>query len=102
MLSLKVILANAVKGFFVISNNIVIKTSRNKLTCVLFFLQKHSLSRYRQLIEIAAEDTPKHKNRFRINYILSSFMYNNKIIVTTTTDEITYLPSVTNIFSSAC
>ena len=82
-------------------NIIIIKTYGAVLRVVLLALKQHSLLAFSQLIDIAAEDTPKHKKRFRVNYILSSLLYNTKIIVSTLTDEITYLPSITNIFPSA-
>jgi NADH:ubiquinone oxidoreductase subunit C len=90
-----------VKKNFVLNNTIIFKTNKNNIPAVLVFLKQHSLSLYKQLIEIAAEDTPKHQNRFRVTYILSSILYNTKFFVTTVTDELTYLPTVTTIYESA-
>lgn len=92
---------STIKKIFILKTNIVIKTSNNRLVTILLFLKNHSLCLYKQLIDIAAEDTPKHKNRFRLNYILSSILYNHRVIVSLNTNELTYLPSVTKIFSSA-
>jgi len=90
-----------VKKKIVVGNYFIIKSTIKSLQHILFFLNKHSLSMYKQLIEIAVEDTPKHKNRFRINYILSTMQYAQKFFVSVTTDELSYLPSVAWIFSSA-
>jgi len=89
------------KNVFLLANNIALKSTIKNLVFMLLFLQKHSLCSYKQLIEISVEDTPKHQNRFRANYILSSVLYAHKILVSTTTNELIYLPSVTNIFPSA-
>jgi NADH:ubiquinone oxidoreductase subunit C len=87
--------------FFIKKNQVIIKTSRKNIPKILLFLQKHSLCLYQQLIEIAAEDTPKKSMRFRVNYILSSINYSSKVLVSTITNEITYLPSVVGLFQSA-
>lgn len=94
-------LVGVIGQIFVIGNNIVVKTQHNVVGALLLVLKLHSLKLYNQLIDLAAEDTPKRRKRFRINYILGSLIYNNKIIVSIVTDEITYLPSITKLFSSA-
>lgn len=94
-------LVGVIGQIFVIGNNIVVKTQHNVVGALLLVLKLHSLKLYNQLIDLAAEDTPKRRKRFRINYILGSLIYNNKIIVSVVTDEITYLPSITKLFSSA-
>ena len=43
----------------------------------------------------------KKKKRFEVSYHLLSILYNSRINVTTSVDEITPLDSVTSIFSSA-
>lgn len=94
-------LVGVIGQIFVIGNNIVVKTQHNVVGALLLVLKLHSLKLYNQLIDLAAEDTPKRPKRFRINYILGSLIYNNKIIVSIVTDEITYLPSITKLFNSA-
>jgi len=86
---------------FVLSNNVIVKTTTKKLQNILWFLKKHSLSIYHQLIEIAVEDTPKRKERFRVNYILSTLYYAHKVLITLTTGELSYVPSIIKIFLSA-
>jgi len=95
------VLSLSTKNTFLLANNIALKSTIKDLIFILLFLQKHSLCSYKQLIEISVEDTPKYQNRFRTNYILSSVLYAHKILVSTTTNELLYLPSVTNIFPSA-
>jgi NADH dehydrogenase (ubiquinone) Fe-S protein 3 len=99
--SLKVALPLVLKRIFILKQDIKIKTSRKYMPLALYFLKLHSLCKYTQLIDIATEDSPKRKNRFRINYILSSIIYNTKIIVSIITNELTYVPSIIKIFKSA-
>jgi len=80
---------------------VVIKIISENLVEIALLLKGHSLCCYYQLIEIATEDTPQHQNRFRINYIFSSLLYGQKIIISLTTNELHYLPSLTQIFFSA-
>jgi len=99
---IKKIINSVAKAIFVHNNNIVIKTDITNLKLALFFLNKHTLCSYKQLIDIAAEDTPKNSYRFRVNYILTSLLYNHKVILSVTTNELNYLPSATGIFQGAC
>lgn len=88
-------------NIFVLEGGFIIKCTPKTLQYVLLFFKKHTLCLYKQLIDIAVEDTPKYKQRFRINYILSSLQYASKFIISVVTDELNYLPSVAWIFSSA-
>lgn len=83
------------------NNEIEIQTTFNNLCSVLTFLQKHTLSQYKQLVDIAAVDQPGKYYRFSVTYLLFSQRYNSRIKVTVQTDEIIPLPSVTSIFNSA-
>jgi|SRR6185437_9377242 len=96
------ILVTLIKKAFILGTSIgIIKTSKKQLIGLSFFLKNHSLSNQTQLVDIAVEDTPKHKNRFRINYIFSSILYSHKILLTITAHELHYLPSLSSIFFSA-
>jgi|SRR5437763_817694 len=99
--TLRQLLTSLAKKVFLTASSLVIKTTTKNLQNVLLFLKEHSLCSYKQLIEIATEDTPKFINRFRSNYILSTVLYAHKIIVTVTTHELVYLPSITRLFASA-
>jgi NADH:ubiquinone oxidoreductase subunit C len=96
------ILFTLIKEILILSTlTTVIKTSKKQLVGLSFFLKKHSLLNYTQLLDIVAEDTPKHKNRFRISYVLSSFLYSHKLLISLTAHELHYLPSLIVIFFSA-
>ena len=95
------ILGTTIKSIFVLTATVVVKTTKKNLMPLSMFLKKHSLCCYSQLIELATEDTPNYKNRFRINYIFSSFVYGHKIILSLTAHELQYIPSLVAVFLSA-
>jgi len=53
------ILSPAIKESFLMATSPVIKTTAKNLQLTLLFFKMHSLYSYKQLIEIAVEDTPK-------------------------------------------
>lgn len=98
---LSIILSLQTTRIFIWEGTFIIKSTPKTIQNILFFLKKHTLSTYNQLIEIAVEDSPKHRQRFRVNYILSSMIYAQKFLISVVTNELSYLPSATWIFSSA-
>ena len=98
----KKVIGSIIKKAYLNNNNITLKTNQSNVKIVLLFLNKHTLCRYKQLIDIAAEDVPTNSNRFTINYIISSITYNHRVLLSITTNELDYLPSAVSIFSSAC
>jgi len=95
------LLSLIIKKTFVLATTLIMKVTSKTLVGLSFFFKNHSLCHYSQLLDIAAEDTPKHTNRFRVNYIFSSVVYANKLLVTLTAHELQYLPSLLTIFFSA-
>lgn len=83
------------------TNAIEIKTTPNNLNALLYFLQKHSLCQYKQLVDIASSDVPGKTRRFSVHYLLLSLRYNARIIVVVQTNEVSPLPSVTSLYRSA-
>ena len=98
---LKKILKNLIKEIRIKNNDIEIKTTPNNLCALLYFLQKHTLCQYKQLIDIACYDVPGKKNRFSLAYVLYSMRYNSRIIIIVKTNEVLPLPSVVTLFNSA-
>lgn len=68
---------------------------------VLYFLQNHSLTLFKQLQDITCVDQPQDKLRYRVSYILYSVEYNTNIIVSVQTDEVIELPSITPLYENA-
>jgi NADH dehydrogenase (ubiquinone) Fe-S protein 3 len=98
---LKKVLASIIKEIRIKNTDIEIKTSPNNLRALLYFLQKHTLCQYKQLIEIACSDVPGKTRRFSVTYLLHSIRYNARILVVVKTNEVSPLPSVTALYRSA-
>ena len=101
LLFLCTVLRNLIKEVRFVNNDIEIKTTSNNLRSLLYFLQNHTLCKYRQLIEIACSDNPGKKRRFSVAYVLFSMHYNAYITVVVQTNEVLPIPSVTPVFLSA-
>ncbi len=101
VLSLKTILKTVIKEIRIKNNDLEIKTTSNNLCAVLYFLQKHTLCQYKQLIDIACSDVPGKRHRFSINYLLLSLRYNTRLTLVVKTNEVSPLPSVTVLYRSA-
>lgn len=65
------------------------------------FLRNHHNARYQQCMDITAADWPSRPQRFEIVYCLLSIRHNSRLLIRTTTDEVTPVPSLTGVFSSA-
>jgi len=101
VLSLKTILKTIVKGIRLKNNDIEIKTTPNNLRALLYFLQKHTLCQYKQLVDIACVDVPGKIRRFTVNYLLLSLRYNTRLTVVVKTNEVSPLPSLITLYRSA-
>jgi len=83
-------------------NDFVLETNIDQLQNVLFFLRDHEGCLFKTLIDILAIDYPKREKRFSLVYCLLSIKYNVRIRVKVLLDELTSVPSITNIYKSAC
>ncbi len=92
---------NRLKKRRFINNELEIQTTRKNSYYLAYFFAKSTMSQFEQLTDIAVIDTPGKKLRFSIAYILFSCRYNTRLILTTKTDEVTALLSVTSIYNSA-
>ena len=90
-----------IKKVEVIKNELVITTGRDELIPLLTFLRDHSLGLYKLLVDIAGVDYPNRPLRFEVVYNLLSVHYGTRIRIKVDTDEITPVPSVTSVYSSA-
>lgn len=95
------LLSSVVKAILVNVDTIVLKTTAKHLVTTLIFLKTYSQARYTQLIELVIEDMPTYTNRFRVIYVLSSFVQTHKLLVSLTANELSYLPSVLSVFTGA-
>lgn len=90
-----------IQSVFVTKDSITIYVSPNHLRNVLYFLRDNTNSQYKSLMDICAIDYPAKEKRFELVYVLLSVKYNTRICVKTYTDELTPVPTVSDIFSSA-
>jgi NADH-quinone oxidoreductase subunit C len=101
VLSLKTILKTVIKGVRLKNNDLEIKTTPNNLRALLYFLQKHTLTQYKILVDIVCADVPGKIRRFSVSYLLLSLRYNARLVVVVKTNEVSSLPSVVNLYRSA-
>ena len=98
---LKTLLGTLIKEIRMRNNEIEIKTTSNNLRALLYFLQRHTLCQYNQLVDIACSDVPGKIRRFSVNYLLLSLRYNARITIVVKTNEVSALPSITQLYRSA-
>lgn len=91
----------ALKDIFVRGYDSSLTLSRQNFIPVLLFLQKHSLSQLKQLVDIAVYDRPGKRYRFTVIYHILSIHYAKRMMVVVQTDELTDLPSTTVLYSAA-
>jgi len=71
------------------------------LLYVLRFFRDFSCCRFKNLTDIIGVDYPEQDNRFKVIYQLLSTNFGIRLQVEISTDEISPVPSVTSLFSSA-
>ena len=82
-------------------DQIFISVEDNNLIEVMIFLKNHSLTKFKQLIDITAVDYPEREKRFKMVYLLLSHEKNSRIIVEFDIKEGEIISSLTSIFPSA-
>ncbi|GGD76483.1 NADH-quinone oxidoreductase subunit C [Croceicoccus mobilis] len=76
-----------------------LRVVRSELNAALRLLR--DAHEYQQLMEIAGVDYPSRAERFEVCYCLLSLTKNHRIVVKTSTDEATPVPTVTDIWPVA-
>jgi len=87
--------------FKVNSNDIFLKLTTKNINTAIYFLRKHSLFMYNQLVDIITYDQPTKNYRFTVNYNLASLLYTTNIIVSIKTNETKAIKSLENIYFCA-
>ncbi|MCE2927004.1 MAG: NADH-quinone oxidoreductase subunit C [Rickettsiales bacterium] len=85
----------------VVGGEMVLTTNRAHVAALLEFLRDNPHTLCKQLVDIAGVDYPEREQRFEVVYQLLSLKHNFRIRVKLTTDEMTPVPSVVSVFSSA-
>lgn len=82
-------------------NTLSFFVNKENLKFFLLFLKNHSLLQFKTLVAITAVDYPEKSERFEVNYFLLSYKLNLRIILKTTTNDITPIDSIYEIYKSA-
>jgi len=82
-------------------NEIVIYTKPEFVYALLNLLKKHTSTQYKVLVDVCAVDYPSRDKRFEVVYNLLSILYNSRIRVKTSVDEITPICSVSELYPAA-
>lgn len=100
--SIKIILNMLpIKNILFFKDEIVILINSKFLIVILTFLKLHTHSQYNLLVCISGVDYLYKKYRFELNYELLSMRFNNRIRIKLFFDELTSIPSIDKLFSSA-
>src|SRR2546423_286333 len=91
----------AIKDVFVRGYDSSLTLSRRNFIPLLLFLKKHSLSQFKQLVDITVYDRPGKYYRFTVIYHFLSIHYGKRVMCLLQTDELTDLPSTTKFYSNA-
>ena len=68
---------------------------------VLIFLRDHTSCLFKVLIDVCGVDYPEREHRFDVVYHLVSIKYNARIRIKISVDELTPVPSITQIYPAA-
>jgi NADH/F420H2 dehydrogenase subunit C len=90
-----------IKSSSISKNEICFYTKMIYLTKLVLFLKYYTRAHFKQLSEITSVDFLDKKKRFEIVYILLSIRFNVRLKVKLYVDELTSVPSVVKVFSSA-
>lgn len=75
--------------------------ARDAIVKVLCFLHDDGACQFKLLMDVCGVDYPQRADRFEVVYNLLSVRHNQRIRVKLSTDELTPVPSVVNVFPTA-
>lgn len=85
----------------IVLGELILKVSPASIVSLMTFLRDDESCQFHQLIDVCGVDYPARSLRFDVVYQLLSTYLNQRIRVKTQTDEVTPVPSVVSVFSSA-
>lgn len=88
---------NLFRGDYVLDLNCV-----KNLNLVLFFIRDHENALFKLLVDIFSIDFPECEKRFTLVYSLLSLKYNARMFIKLSLHELSSVPSITNVYKSAC
>lgn len=90
-----------IQQFSVYKDEVTLYVAPSSVIPVLTFLRDHSQTQFKALMDVSGADYPTRSQRFEVVYHLLSVRFNSRMRVKTYADEVSPVPSVTSIFSSA-
>ncbi len=84
-----------------VNGEMVLHGDRAHIVALLEFLRDNPQVLCKQLVDIAGVDYPEREQRFEVVYQLLSLKHNFRLRVKVATDEMSPVPSVVSVFSSA-
>ncbi len=94
-------LGSKLTGFAVNHGELTIEVARNQIKDVMTFLRDDEAYRFGCLVDICGVDYPEREERFDIVYHLLSPWKNLRLRVRVTTDAVTAVPSIVEVFPAA-
>jgi NADH-quinone oxidoreductase subunit C len=85
----------------IVRAELTIRVQTSAIARVLTYLRDDPNCQFKLLLDLCGVDYPEREERFEVVYHLLSPRHNQRIRVKVRTDEITPVPSVTGVFSSA-
>lgn len=83
------------------NNNIIRVVNYSDFVKIVYFLQKHSLFKFEQLIDVTAVDYIDKQFRFELAYQFLSIISNKRLILIVSLIEVQSFMSIASIYSSA-
>ena len=94
-------LGGKLKGWSLGVDMLVLDAERDAIPEVVAFLRDDSRCRFVNFTDIAGADYPARSERFDVVYHLLSPYKNRRVRIKVTTDEVTPVPSITDVFKGA-
>jgi NADH-quinone oxidoreductase subunit C len=93
--------ADRLTSVALVRDEIVIHAEGATIVPLLTYLRDDEDMLFSQLMDVSGVDYPEKLRRFEVVYHLLSLKHNQRVRVKVLTDEVTPVPSVTSVFSSA-
>jgi NADH/F420H2 dehydrogenase subunit C len=89
------------KAEFTRTGEIVVQINQHSIIPFFTFIRDHSALQMKVLIDVTAVDFPTREKRFEVVYNLLSTQHNARLRVKVQIDEISTIPSIEKIYSTA-
>ena len=94
-------LTTGIKSSIIKFDQLKIEIEIEDISKTLLFLKNNDRCKFKQLIDITAVDYPKKEKRFKLVYLILSHENNLRLIIDSSLQENSEVPSISKIFPSA-